>query len=93
MANFTNAETAFNNNLSELYDAVDIMGYQFEVGPALYELDPTAYREAFLEWLDDEQSQIEEDYPDLDHIDIEDYYTEDGDFDRGGYLEAVGINE
>lgn len=92
MENFTNAETAFNKDLSELYGAVDIMGYQFSTGPALRKLDPIAYREAFLDWLDSEQSWVEECYPGLNHIDVEDYYTEDGDFDQDAYLEVVSAN-
>lgn len=91
MANFTNAETAFNNTLSELYDAVDIMGYKFDVGPALFELDRIAYREAFLDWLDAERERVQDDYPDLDQglVDIEGFYTEDGDFDITDYVEAI----
>ena len=45
-------EDAFENDLSECYDAVSVCGYEFDAGRALRELDPIAFRCGFLDWID-----------------------------------------
>ena len=42
---------AFENDLNECYDMVSVCGYEYEAGRALRELDPTAFRYGFLDWL------------------------------------------
>nr|DAY09053.1 MAG TPA: hypothetical protein [Caudoviricetes sp.] len=42
---------AFENDLTGCYDMVSVCGYEYEAGRALRELDPTAFRCGFLDWL------------------------------------------
>lgn len=45
-------EKMFHETLSETYGSVKIAGYQYDTADVLKEIDPTAYREAFNDWLD-----------------------------------------
>jgi len=45
-------EIMFGDCLDDVYGNVNVCGYQFQSAYALRELDPTAYRCCFLDWLD-----------------------------------------
>lgn len=43
--------------LDEVYGTVKIAGYEYDTSRALAELDPTAFRCGFSDWLDSELGQ------------------------------------
>ncbi len=47
-------EDTFEDEMDDCYSMVEIMGFNFSQIRALKELDPCAYRQAFLDWLDSE---------------------------------------
>ena len=47
-------ELLYENMLDEVYGEVKIAGYEYLTSDALKELDPTAYRCGFSDWLDSE---------------------------------------
>jgi len=47
-------EDIFQDNLDEVYGEVDIAGYSMSTGRILREVDYTAFREEFNNWLDSE---------------------------------------
>lgn len=50
----------FDDFLDEVWpENVKVCGYEFTPSRALKELDPTAYREAFNNWLDSEGLELE----------------------------------
>jgi hypothetical protein len=49
----------FEDSLNEIYPAVSVCGYDYDAGRALRELDPTAFREEFNNWLDSEGLELE----------------------------------
>lgn len=54
------AINGFDDYLNEVYpDNVMVCGYEFTPARALKELDPTAYREMFNNWLDSEGLELE----------------------------------
>ncbi len=42
----------YENMLNEVYEPVSICGYSYEQGSALKELDPIAFRQGFLDYID-----------------------------------------
>ena len=52
-------EDAFENDLTDCYDMVSVCGYEYEAGRVLRALDPIAFRESFLDWIDAQQSDGE----------------------------------
>ena len=49
-------EDRFNDFLNEVNGVVTICGYNYDPAQALKEVDPTAYHQEFLNWLDAEMS-------------------------------------
>lgn len=47
-------EDIFQDNLDEVYGEVDIAGYSMSTGRVLREVDYTAFREEFNNWIDNE---------------------------------------
>lgn len=45
----------FDQNIDEYSGTVDVYGIEFRASDILKELDPTAYRCCFLDWLDSEE--------------------------------------
>lgn len=45
-------EDAFEGGLTDGYGTVSVCGYDYDAGSALRELDPTAFRCGFLDWID-----------------------------------------
>ena len=50
-------EEQFEDMLNDVYPMIEIVGMYFESGTALKELDPIAFREAFLDYIN---SQVED---------------------------------
>lgn len=50
-------EEQFEDMLNDVYPMIEIVGMYFEPGAALKELDPIAYRESFLDYIN---SQVED---------------------------------
>ena len=44
----------FDQMLDEFYGDIEIAGMPFDASQALKELDPAAYRRAYLDWIDGE---------------------------------------
>jgi hypothetical protein len=42
----------YDQALNESYDSIDICGYKYSPAYALEQVDPTAYRCGFVDWLD-----------------------------------------
>lgn len=49
------AEEAFEEFVNEMGQTVTVMGYDMDPARVLKEVDPTAYRQEFLNWLDSEE--------------------------------------
>lgn len=49
----------FDEFLDEIHPTVTVCGYNYDPARALKELDPTAYREEFNNWLDSEGLELE----------------------------------
>lgn len=49
-------EDSFEEGLGDCWGTVSVCGYEYDAGRALRELDPTAFRCGFLDWLDAQQS-------------------------------------
>ena len=58
-------EEMFLDEMREEYGAVDIMGYEYSAIDALYELDNTAFREMFNNYLDTLDKNDFEEYQEL----------------------------
>ena len=43
---------SFSEYLDEVHPLIEVFGYKFEASRALRKLDPIAYREMYLNWLD-----------------------------------------
>lgn len=58
--------------LNDVYDVVDVCGYDYLAGQVLREVDPTAFREGLLDWLDtafrDGDAGIVEHYSETDAV-------------------------
>lgn len=50
----TELDKLYREYLNEAYDLVNICGLEYQAGDALFEVDPTAYRCGFSDWLDAE---------------------------------------
>ena len=64
--NYDDAVNAFEDMLDEVCGPVIIAGHSYDAAYALKEVDPIAYREAFLNWLDSEgvdSDSLTGDYP------------------------------
>ena len=48
-------EDAFFEQLDDCWEPVSVCGYSFDAGRALRDLDPIAFRESFLAWIDAQQ--------------------------------------
>lgn len=48
-------EDRFTEMLDDCYDLVPVCGYEYAAGRAFRELDPIAFRESFLNWIDARQ--------------------------------------
>lgn len=48
-------EDSFEEGLSDSWGTVSVCGYEYDAGRALRELDPIAFRESFLDWIDAQQ--------------------------------------
>lgn len=59
--NETQAYEAYDEMLDDAHEDVVVAGFTFSTSRALRELDPIAYRCGFIDWLDSEQQQHEED--------------------------------
>lgn len=73
------AKTQYNEFLDECYPTVKVCGYDFSPSYALKELDPTAYRCGFIDWLDSENLTTDEDEADEEENDEEENDEEDED--------------
>lgn len=49
-------ECSFEEGLGDSWGTVSVCGYEYDAGRALRELDPTAFRCGFLDWLDAQES-------------------------------------
>lgn len=47
-------EGRYDEYLDEVYPSVSVAGYEYSTSRALKEIDPTAYRCGFVDWLDAE---------------------------------------
>ena len=47
-------QAQYDELLDDVYGDVSIAGYSYNTSRTLYEIDPTAYRTGFLDWLDSE---------------------------------------
>jgi hypothetical protein len=63
------AEDRFEEFMNEVYGSVKIGGYTYDTAWALREVDPIAYREEYLAWLDSEGLTTEESEADDDDSD------------------------
>lgn len=54
MPNNRYSEDDFVDILNEEYGEVEIVGYTYMAGDVLREIDPIAFRELYLDWLDSE---------------------------------------
>jgi hypothetical protein len=45
-------ETEYEEWLNENYEEIDICGYKYDAGCVLSQIDPTAFREEYNDWLD-----------------------------------------
>ena len=52
-------EDTFADGLNDCYGPVSVCGYEYDAGRVLREVDPVAFREGFLDWLDAQQSDGE----------------------------------
>ena len=52
-------EDRFTEMLDDCYDLVPVCGYEYAAGHAFRELDPIAFRESFLDWIDAQQKDGE----------------------------------
>nr|DAV40554.1 MAG TPA: hypothetical protein [Caudoviricetes sp.] len=52
-------EDTFADRLNDCYGPVSVCGYEYDAGRVLREVDPVAFREGFLDWLDAQQSDGE----------------------------------
>lgn len=50
-------EDIYRDLLNDSYDPVNVCGYLYPAGSALEELDPTAFRTGFNDWLDSADDQ------------------------------------
>lgn len=57
------AEEMFEEFLNELYPTVSVCGYDMDPARVLKEVDPTAYREEFLNWLDSQEQDGNYSFP------------------------------
>lgn len=55
------AKEQYNEFLDEAYGEVDVAGYSYMTSQLLEEVDPIAWREGFLDWLDSENLTTDED--------------------------------
>jgi hypothetical protein len=85
----------YDNMLDEVYPECKIAGLSYSTSHALKEIDPTAYRCGFSDWLDAETSdgqlvEIDNNYYRSDDIDasLRDYVEPNGDED--GFLQPTG---
>lgn len=56
---YSDAEDMFDDMLNSSYEAVQIMGLDYEPSEALKRIDPIAYRESLLNYMDVIESEIE----------------------------------
>ena len=49
-------EEEFSDQLDDCWEPVSVCGFLFDAGRALRELDPIAFRESFLDWINAQQS-------------------------------------
>lgn len=54
------AEERYDEFLDNVFGEVNIGGYFYNTSYALKEIDPTAYREDFNNWLDSEDIELED---------------------------------
>lgn len=52
-------EDEFSEQLDDCWEPVSVCGYEYCAGRALRELDPIAFRESFLDWIDAQQKDGE----------------------------------
>lgn len=55
------AEDMYEEFLNESYEPVTICGYTYDAGRALRKLDPPAFTEGYLAWLDAEDITTDDD--------------------------------
>ena len=48
-------EDTFADGLDDCYGPVSVCGYEYDAGRVLREMDPIAFRESFLGWIDAQQ--------------------------------------
>jgi hypothetical protein len=76
-------EERYENMLDEVYGLVSIGGYKYSTSRALKEVDPTAFRCGFSDWLDSEIGEtLEEDGGNYYDKDDWDSYVEENDDDE-----------
>lgn len=51
-------ESQFDEMLDDVYGVVKIGGYEYDTSRALKEVDPVAYRQGYLEYVDSECSEV-----------------------------------
>lgn len=49
----------FDEHIDELHEYVTICGYHYTVSKAFKEIDPIAYEQEFLNWLDAAEIEVE----------------------------------
>lgn len=47
-------ERLYDEMLDKIYGEIEVAGYTYMTSRTLYEIDPTAYRTGFSDWLDSE---------------------------------------
>lgn len=48
-------EDEFTDQLDDCWEPVSVCGYEYAAGRTLREMDPIAFRESFLDWIDAQQ--------------------------------------
>ena len=69
-------EDLFDDFLDDCHETVKICGYEYSPSEALYSVDPTAYRQEFLFFVDTDYVEIDDNYMSKEDYEslISDYY-------------------